>query len=78
LPGKRFLPEQICAWPIDILGISIDGFDADSYRRLRPGGDYNKVRNLVMALSAYKKTLGRRRPVVRIRHVIMPGTKPKA
>jgi len=74
---ERYSPEQICAWPIDVVAISIDGFDADSYRRLRPGGDYHKVRSLVAALSDYKRTRHLGRPVVRVRHVIMPSTKPE-
>src|SRR5262249_23925519 len=57
--------------------ISIDGFDADSYRRLRPGGDYDNLRKLVMALSKHKRALGLQRPIVRVRHVIMPGSKPE-
>jgi MoaA/NifB/PqqE/SkfB family radical SAM enzyme len=74
---ERYSPEQICAWPIDDVGVSIDGVDADSYRRLRPGGDYGKVRKLVADLSEYKRARGLRRPVLKVRHVIMPGTTPE-
>jgi len=74
---ERFSPERICGWPIDVLAISIDGFDADSYRRLRPGGDYDNLRKLVAAFSKHKRALGLQRPIVRVRHVIMPGSKPE-
>jgi pyruvate-formate lyase-activating enzyme len=74
---ERFPPERICAWPIDILGISIDGTDAESYNRLRPGGDYAKLRQRVTALHAHKKANRLSRPVVQIRHVLMPSEKPE-
>ena len=70
----RFSPEQIGRWPIDILGISIDGFDADSYRKCRPGGDYESLVRHVDQLYAFRRQCQEKLPLIKIRNVILPGT----
>ena len=75
---QRFPPEKICSWPLDAIGISIDGVDGDSYHRFRPEGNYAQLCELVSALYTYKKGSGLRKPVLIVRNVIMPGTASEA
>jgi MoaA/NifB/PqqE/SkfB family radical SAM enzyme len=55
---ERFSPEQIYRSPIHSLGISIDGLDAQSYERLRPGGDYAALRQNIVACISIKRQTG--------------------
>jgi hypothetical protein len=73
----RFDSEKILGWPLDILGISIDGFDAKSYSRYRPNGDYDMLRRKVKKLFETKRKMGHRFPLLRIRNVVFPETTPE-
>lgn len=70
----RFPPEEILNLHIDMLGISIDGFDEVSYSRYRPGGDYKTLRAKVIELFNMRKTMAAEFPKIRIRNVIFPET----
>ncbi|MFX1301100.1 MAG: radical SAM protein [Promethearchaeota archaeon] len=70
----RFPPEQILNWHIDILGISIDGYDATSYSYYRPKGNYNLLREKIIKLYLTRQKMRRRFPKIRIRNVAFPKT----
>lgn len=70
----RFPPEEIMNWHIDILGISIDGFDRASYSRYRSNGDYNALRAKVIEFFNTRRKMGARFPKIRIRNVVFPST----
>jgi len=73
----QFPPEEILRWHIDILSISIDGFDAESYSRYRPNGDYGALRAKVIEFFKMRKKMHCRFPQIRIRNVVFPDTAPK-
>ncbi len=70
----RFPPEEILNWHIDILSISIDGFDAASYSRYRPNGDYNALRAKTIEFFNTRRKMAAKFPKIRIRNVVFPGT----
>ena len=67
--------EEILSWDIDILGISVDGTDKESYHIIRKGGDYNSLRENVFGLFQARKTLNIKYPLIVIRNVLFPKTK---
>jgi MoaA/NifB/PqqE/SkfB family radical SAM enzyme len=69
---RKFTPIIILDWEIDILGISIDGHDEASYKQHRPGGNYQDLRQKVIALCLEKKKIGATYPEIRIRNVLFP------
>jgi len=73
----RFPPEEVLKWNIDMLGISIDGFDAESYSRYRPNGDYRALRAKVIELFKTRRKMRVKSPKIRIRNVVFPETTPK-
>jgi MoaA/NifB/PqqE/SkfB family radical SAM enzyme len=73
----QFPPEEILRWHIDILGISIDGFDAEAYSRYRPKGNYDVLRAKVIEFFKVRKKMRCRFPQIRIRSVVFPDTTPK-
>ncbi len=70
---NAFSPEQILNWSIDIIGVSIDGWNESSYARLRAEGHYKELRRKVTALYEAKKRLGKHRPKIRVRSIVFPG-----
>jgi MoaA/NifB/PqqE/SkfB family radical SAM enzyme len=63
-------PEQICAWNIQTIVLSIDGLDGKSFERQRKGGDYAETRSAAAKFAEYQ---GGRKPILEIRHVIVPS-----
>ena len=49
---------------LDMVAVSLDGAKAETYERLRPGADFQRVSQQVAALCASKRALGRSRPEV--------------
>jgi MoaA/NifB/PqqE/SkfB family radical SAM enzyme len=74
---SKFTPRRILDWGIDILGISIDGYDEASYKQHRPGGDYLDLRQRIIDLSLEKKATGIIYPEIRVRNVIFPDYTPE-
>jgi len=72
-----FHPEEILKWRIDVLGISIDGFDEASYSRHRPNGDYNALRAKIIELFNARSKMRAKFPKIRIRNVVFPFTTPE-
>lgn len=73
---ERYSPEEIFAWNVDEVVVSIDGTDARSFERLRVGGDYE---TLCANLAAFHARRAQRRaasPRIEVRHVIMPNETP--
>lgn len=73
----RFPSEEILNWNVDILGISIDGFDVASYSRYRPNGDYNALRAKVIEFFNTRRKMAARFPKIRIRNVVFSDTTPE-
>jgi MoaA/NifB/PqqE/SkfB family radical SAM enzyme len=66
-------PQEIITSGIDSLGISIDGFDSESYAKRRPGGDYEKLKSQVINLWNARQSNGIKKPLIKIRHVAYPN-----
>jgi len=49
---------------LDMVAVSLDGAKAETYERLRPGADFQRVTQQVAALCSRKRALGRPRPEV--------------
>jgi MoaA/NifB/PqqE/SkfB family radical SAM enzyme len=49
---------------LDMVAVSLDGARAETFERLRPGSDFQKVTQQVAALCSRKRSLGRQRPEV--------------
>jgi MoaA/NifB/PqqE/SkfB family radical SAM enzyme len=49
---------------LDMVAVSLDGARAETYERLRPGADFQRVTQQVAALCARQRSLGRPRPEV--------------
>lgn len=62
---KRDLAEQLVLLGLDGLEISVDAAKAETYRRLRAGGELEAVIDGVRYLNEYKKKLRRSRPLVK-------------
>ena len=70
----RFEPEIILNWNIDLVSVSVDGFDADSYRLHRPGGDYKKLIANVRRFYEIRTRLKKTYPRLRIANVLFPNS----
>jgi MoaA/NifB/PqqE/SkfB family radical SAM enzyme len=68
----RYVPEEILEWGVDLLVVSADGTDERSFKRLRVGGDYWRLREKVAEFRKAREKTGKRLPHIEIRHVIMP------
>ena len=62
--------EQICEWNVQTIVLSIDGLTPDMFERQRKGGNYSEVRTAASKFASYKSS---RKPLLEIRHVIVPG-----
>jgi MoaA/NifB/PqqE/SkfB family radical SAM enzyme len=71
-------PQTILSWEANEIVVSIDGTDARSYERLRPGGRYQALCENVKAFRAERDRWPGRRPQIQVRHVIMPNETPDA
>ena len=49
---------------LDLVAISLDGARAETYERVRPGADFNRVVRQIAALCSRKRSLGLKRPEV--------------
>jgi MoaA/NifB/PqqE/SkfB family radical SAM enzyme len=56
---------------LDMVVISLDGAQAETYEKLRPGADFHRVTAKVAALCSRKRSLGRERPEVVLRFLKM-------
>jgi MoaA/NifB/PqqE/SkfB family radical SAM enzyme len=71
---ERFTPEQILAWNLFGVVVSVDGVDERSFRHLRVGGDYEALRRNLAAFRTYRDAHRKGRgTLIEIRHVIMPN-----
>jgi MoaA/NifB/PqqE/SkfB family radical SAM enzyme len=70
---REYDHEEILNWGVRVLVVSIDGVDAESFERIRVGGDYDLIKKAVGAFYQLKKRLKYRKPELEIRHVIMPN-----
>jgi len=66
-------PEQICEWNIHTIVLSIDGLNPNSFERQRKNGNYSQIRNAAAKFANYK---GNAKPILEIRHVIVPKETP--
>jgi MoaA/NifB/PqqE/SkfB family radical SAM enzyme len=49
---------------LDMVAVSLDGARAETFERLRPGADFQRVTQQIAALCSRKRSLGRQRPEV--------------
>jgi len=70
-------PNEILESGIRYLGISIDGFDAETYSKRRPGGDYESVKAKVAELWRTRQAARKSEPHIKIRHVVFPKDSPE-
>jgi MoaA/NifB/PqqE/SkfB family radical SAM enzyme len=64
--------EEILSWDIDILDISVDGMDRDSYNKIRINGDYDCLKKHITNFYHTRKKMNRSTPAITIRNVIFP------
>jgi MoaA/NifB/PqqE/SkfB family radical SAM enzyme len=69
---QLFKHDQILAWQIPHLVISIDGIDRQSYEHQRVGGNYDQLREALQAFHRRRTELGQTKPMIEVRHVILP------
>lgn len=73
---ERFTPEEIFAWEVSQIVVSVDGLDERGFERLRVGGNYKKLRASLATFRARGAVRAEGGPPVEVRHVIMPGETP--
>ncbi len=61
--------EEILGWDIHHLVVSIDGTDAESYARVRVGGDCHRLRASLTAFHKARQEAKLKRPLIEVRHV---------
>ena len=69
---QKYSHHEILDWNIDIMVVSVDGTDPDSYNKLRLGGDYFTLRRQIEEFQSLRSSLRKKAPRIEIRHVIMP------
>jgi MoaA/NifB/PqqE/SkfB family radical SAM enzyme len=70
---QLFPHHEILSWGLDMIVVSVDGLDADTYELIKIGSNYAKLRKLVTDFHNCSKSYRHRRPIIDIRHVIMPN-----
>jgi MoaA/NifB/PqqE/SkfB family radical SAM enzyme len=70
---QLFPHHEILSWGLDMIVLSVDGLDADSYEQIKIGSNYARVRQLVEDFYICRNSSGLIRPIIDIRHVIMPN-----
>lgn len=73
---ERFEHEQVLDWQIPHIVISIDGIDRRSYEYLRVGGNYDRLKTAVESFQRKREQLGHTKPMIEVRHVIVPEESP--
>jgi MoaA/NifB/PqqE/SkfB family radical SAM enzyme len=71
---ERYPPEEILEWNIDLLDVSVDGTNRESYNKIRKNGDYDLLRKNISNFYYTRNKLKRSSPKINIRNVIFPGT----
>jgi len=69
--------EEILSWNIDIIGVSVDGIDGNSYTKIRKGGNYNKLKKNINGFYKYRNLAIKKYPMICIRNVILPNYTPQ-
>lgn len=72
----KYSPQEILSWNIDILGISVDGLDKNTYEKIRLNGDYNNLKQNVINFHQARKCKNTAYPLICIRNVIFPSYSP--
>ena len=73
---ERFTPEDIFAWEVSQIVVSVDGLDERGFERLRVGGHYQNLLDNLETFQARRAARAYGGPPVEVRHVIMPGETP--
>jgi wyosine [tRNA(Phe)-imidazoG37] synthetase (radical SAM superfamily) len=68
---ERFSAQDITRWNMHRIVVSVDGIDPESYERIRVGGNYRKLRDLVCDFRDFRDHSSRQKPWIEIRHVTM-------
>lgn len=68
----RFAHDEILDWNMPHLVVSIDGIDKESFEKARVGGNYERLRATLGAFHRRREERGLKRPMIEVRHVIMP------
>jgi len=69
---RTFDHDEVLAWGIPHLVVSIDGVDAQSYEQQRRGGDYARLTDELTAFRARRERTRGAQPLIEVRHVIQP------
>jgi len=64
------LPEEICTWNINTIVLSVDGLTPSAFEKQRKGGNYTAMRG---AAERFAKHQAKRKPILEIRHIILPN-----
>jgi MoaA/NifB/PqqE/SkfB family radical SAM enzyme len=69
-----FSSEEIISWNLDVIGISVDGYNSESYMTLRPNSEvyYDTLKKKVANLYETKRMMNKQYPKIRIRKVMFP------
>lgn len=74
---EKYSFDEILQWDIDIISISVDGIDKESYQQIRQGGDYDKLSLNIRAFYKHREECNRKYPLLTLRNVIFPGYTPE-
>jgi pyruvate-formate lyase-activating enzyme len=69
---EKYSIDEILSWNIDILGISVDGVDENSYNKIRKNGNYSQLKKNVTEFYRMRNSLNIKYPILKIRNVIFP------
>jgi MoaA/NifB/PqqE/SkfB family radical SAM enzyme len=69
---RRFTAEEVMSWGIDTIVVSVDGLDSATYEKIKIGSRYEDLKNLIVNFHEYRNGSNRRKPVLEVRHIIMP------
>jgi len=70
---EKYSMSEILDWNIDLLDISVDGVDKNSYNKIRRNGDYDSLKNNIALFYNTRNSLKKKTPKISIRNVIFPG-----
>lgn len=71
LPLDMDMIKNLCRFGLDEIGISIESLDEKLYRRLKPGASLGKVIFNVKKLIEYRNKMGKPKPRVHLRFIVM-------
>lgn len=70
---EKYTPDKILEMNIDLINVSVDGYDEISYGKHRPGGNYNRLKANLKHFHETRRSKNLQYPKIRIANVLFPN-----